>query len=81
MKTTARREMETTLKRVNELIDMDDDIRGLNDEELVSHWLQDGIPDEAINQGDLDMLISIGSDIDAFDEMRDLYDDLMSQDY
>ena len=44
MKTAARREMETTLKRVNELIDMDDDIRNLNDEDLVMQWLQDGIP-------------------------------------
>ena len=81
MKTAARREMETTLKRVNELIDMDDDIRNLNDEDLVMQWLQDGIPDEAVDQGDLDMLMSIGSDVDAFDEMRELYDDLMSQDY
>ena len=81
MKTTARQEMETTLKRVNELIDMDDDIRDLNDEELFSHWLQDGIPDETVNQGNLDMLISIGCDVDAFDEIRELYNDLMSQDY
>lgn len=81
MKTTARQEMETTLKRVSELIDMDDDIRELNDEDLIMQWLQDGIPDEAVNQGDLDTLISIGSDIDAYDEMTELYDDLMSEAY
>ena len=70
--------------RITNLIKMDEEIRELDDEDLVMVWLAEGVPDEAgVEPIDYDILRSMATyrdeGGDMYDEVVELHAELMAQ--
>ena len=65
--------------RLIELVSMDEDVRDCGDEDVFATWIEEGIPDEAIEQVNMGVLLSLVMDEEEFQNLQDLHASLMDE--
>lgn len=69
-----------TLNKMFAIITMDADIRlHTNDEELIMWWLEEGVPDEAVEQGDWNIIEFMAEDEETYKELQILYAKILAK--
>ena len=69
-----------TLNKMFSIITMDADIRlHTDDEELIMWWLEEGVPDEAVEQGDWGIIEFMAVEEDIYPELVILYNKILAK--
>jgi hypothetical protein len=69
-----------TLNKMFAIITMDADIRlHTNDEELIGWWLEQGVPDEAVENGEWDTIESMVEDEQDYQNLKGLYQAILKR--